>query len=232
MVQHWDTEPLQIELVTKPFQNDVDRCQMPPTPEYNPSDRSYAQQEEAMATWVAWLMQTGDGMPVGRYIWFPKVSIMLWTHQVFCFGVSHLCCVTKHLYPTCKMPFRFHPFQVLKPHPKTVLTHRHWQTIGALVLKLPEGCLRLWPNMEYILFYTWHCPDVFEQMIGNYGTDVFPLTCSQIQCSPAAPYDMRISAPKSFLLQMVGSVLAQWRRNWRHMKHCLYCFKGKEFLWQ
>ena len=34
------------------------------TPKYNPLDGSYAQQEEAMAAWIARLMQTGDGMPV------------------------------------------------------------------------------------------------------------------------------------------------------------------------
>ena len=34
------------------------------TPEYDPSDGSYAQQEQAMAAWVARLAQTGDGVPV------------------------------------------------------------------------------------------------------------------------------------------------------------------------
>ena len=33
-------------------------------PEYDPSDGSYAQQEQAMAAWVARLAKTGDGMPV------------------------------------------------------------------------------------------------------------------------------------------------------------------------
>jgi hypothetical protein len=34
------------------------------TPEYDPSDKGYAQQEEAMNAWVARLLQTGDGVPV------------------------------------------------------------------------------------------------------------------------------------------------------------------------
>lgn len=34
------------------------------TPEYDPTDLSYAQQEEAMSAWVARLAQTGDGAPV------------------------------------------------------------------------------------------------------------------------------------------------------------------------
>ena len=33
-------------------------------PEYDPLDGSYAQQEQAMAAWVAQLAKTGDGMPV------------------------------------------------------------------------------------------------------------------------------------------------------------------------
>ena len=33
-------------------------------PEYDPLDGSYAQQEQAMATWVAQLAKTGDGIPV------------------------------------------------------------------------------------------------------------------------------------------------------------------------
>ena len=33
-------------------------------PKYDPSDGSYAEQEKAMAAWVARLVQTGDGMPI------------------------------------------------------------------------------------------------------------------------------------------------------------------------
>ena len=48
------------------------------TPEYDPLDGSYAQQEEAMATWVAQLAQTGDGVGLfNRDNWFPQASTML-----------------------------------------------------------------------------------------------------------------------------------------------------------
>jgi hypothetical protein len=63
------------------------------TPEYDPSDKGYAQQEEAMNAWVARLLQTGDGVPV-RQVHSVSTSLqhVLDSSSLFLRGVSPTLC--------------------------------------------------------------------------------------------------------------------------------------------
>ena len=47
-------------------------------PEYDPSDGSYAQQEQAMAAWVAGLAKTGEVCLLDRCNQFPQAPTMLY----------------------------------------------------------------------------------------------------------------------------------------------------------
>jgi hypothetical protein len=139
-----------------------------------------------------------------RYIRFPKVFNTFWILRVCSFGVSPRHCVMIHLCSICKMLFKFHPFRVLKPQLKATWTHRHWLIIGASALRLLKGHSRLQPNVEFALYFTQHCPDVFGPMIGSYGIDASQLMFSPTLCSPTAPHDKGTSVLKSSLPLMVG----------------------------